>query len=259
MKRLLLLLVALPILATAQPSRYTVANAHSHNDYEQAVPFYWAYGEAFGSIEADVYLIHDTLFTAHDSAELARHRSLEDLYIKPLDSAVQRHGGYPYADTGRDLQMLIEPKTDGTPIIAALLKLLQRYPRLTSSPQLRWTITGNRPDPGTFPSYPPFIWFDGEFDKTYTPASLARVALFSDDYRTYARWWGRGAMTDGERQRLQAAIARAHGLGKPIRFWDAPDMPVAWRALMDLGVDYLNTDHIKALATFLAANGGPVR
>src|ERR1700744_3759708 len=108
MKKALLVFLLIPFCGMAQ--RYTVANCHSHNDYEQAVPFHWAYGEAFGSIEADVFLIHDTLFLAHDTPEQKRHRTLEDWYIKPLDSAVASHGGYPYADTGRNLQMLIEPK-----------------------------------------------------------------------------------------------------------------------------------------------------
>lgn len=231
--------------------RYTVANCHSHNDYEQKVPFHWAYGAGFGSIEADVFLIHDTLFLAHDTPELKRHRTLEDWYIKPLDSAVATHGGYPYADTARNLQMLIEPKLAGAPTIAALLKILKRYPRLTANTKLRWTITGNRPDPSTFPSYPSYIWFDGEFEKTYSAAALSRVALFSDDYQRYARWWGRDTLPASERARLKIMIDKAHAMGKPIRFWDAPDVPAAWVQLMGLGVDWLNTDHIQALSTYL--------
>lgn len=250
MKKTLLLFLLAPVFARAQQG-YTVANCHSHNDYEQKVPFHWAYGAGFGSIEADVFLIHDTLFLAHDTPELKRHRTLEDWYIKPLDSAVAVHGGYPYADTARNLQMLIEPKLAGAPTIAALLKILQRYPRLTANVKLRWTITGNRPDPGTFPSYPSYIWFDGEFDKTYSPASLSRVALFSDDYQRYARWWGRDTLPAAERARLKTMIDKAHSMGKPIRFWDAPDMPAAWVQLMGLGVDWLNTDHIQALSAYL--------
>jgi alkaline phosphatase len=243
----------------AQPSHYTVANVHSHNDYEQAVPFHWAYNASFGSIEADVFLIRDTLFLAHDTPELKRHRTLEDWYIKPLDSCVASHNGYPYADTLRNLQMLIEPKLAGVPTVAALLRLLKRYPRLTANIRLRWTITGNRPDPSSFPTYPSFIWFDGEFSKNYTPQALARVALFSDDYRNYSHWWGRDTLPAVDKARLAAAIARAHAYGKPIRFWDAPDAPVAWKQLMELGVDYLNTDHIKALATYLDPTAAPAR
>lgn len=41
----------------AQEKEYTVANAHSHNDYEQPNPFFEAYGEQFGSIEAAIFLM----------------------------------------------------------------------------------------------------------------------------------------------------------------------------------------------------------
>jgi alkaline phosphatase len=151
------------------------------------------------------------------------------------------------------LQMLIEPKGPGVPTIAALLKVLARYPRLTANPHLRWTITGNRPDPSTFPTYPSFIWFDGEFEKTYSPGALARVALFSDDFRNYSFWLGRIELPAADRARLKAAVDRAHAMGKPVRFWDAPDSPAAWKQIMELGADWINTDHIKALSAYLAA------
>ncbi|MBE7174721.1 MAG: alkaline phosphatase [Williamsia sp.] len=46
-------------------------------------------------------------------------------------------------------------------------------------------------------------------------------------------------------------INKAHDLHKPVRFWGAPDVVNAWYQLMKLGVDYINTDHIPALASFL--------
>ncbi len=46
---LLLLFLFLVSETNAQPV-YTVANAHSHNDYEQKIPFWIAYNEGLGSI-----------------------------------------------------------------------------------------------------------------------------------------------------------------------------------------------------------------
>jgi hypothetical protein len=40
---------------------YTIANTHSHNDYEQRVPFWTAYNAQFGSIEADIFLVDGRL------------------------------------------------------------------------------------------------------------------------------------------------------------------------------------------------------
>ena len=39
-------------------------------------------------------------------------------------------------------------------------------------------------------------------------------------------------------------------LHKPVRFWDAPDNANAWKQLEQLGVEYINTDHIRELAAF---------
>ena len=49
---------------------YTSANAHSHNDYLQHTPFYQAFNEQFGSIEADIHLRNGLLLVAHDSADV---------------------------------------------------------------------------------------------------------------------------------------------------------------------------------------------
>ncbi|MEJ7912232.1 MAG: alkaline phosphatase, partial [Chitinophagaceae bacterium] len=48
------------------------------------------------------------------------------------------------------------------------------------------------------------------------------------------------------------AVSRAHALKKPIRFWAAPDSPNAWYTLMGLDVDYINTDKIFEITSFLS-------
>ena len=100
------LILALAILISnsilAQPTYYSVANAHSHNDYEQQAPFYNAYNEEFGSIEADIHLVNGTLLVGHDKADLSPEKTLENLYLIPLkDSKIQN----------RSLQLLIDIKT----------------------------------------------------------------------------------------------------------------------------------------------------
>ena len=49
----------------AQVKVYTVANAHSHNDYKNNIPFLRAYEKGFGSIEADVFAVNGKLMVAH--------------------------------------------------------------------------------------------------------------------------------------------------------------------------------------------------
>ena len=67
--------------ATAQVNKYSQANAHSHNDYEQKNPFHEAYNEQFGSIEADVHLVEGKLLVGHDSKDLSQSRTLENLFL----------------------------------------------------------------------------------------------------------------------------------------------------------------------------------
>ena len=68
------------ISANAQQTKtYTVADAHSHNDYKNNIPFLRAYEKGFGSIEADVYAVNGQLMVAHDKKEISAKRSLKIL------------------------------------------------------------------------------------------------------------------------------------------------------------------------------------
>src|SRR3954466_10464855 len=101
------------ITTLAQYSRhYTISNAHSHNDYEQASPFYAAYEASFGSMEADIFLVNNELLVAHEQKELYLHRTLDSLYLQPLKAALEKNSGYPYRDSTHPLQLLIDIKTD---------------------------------------------------------------------------------------------------------------------------------------------------
>lgn len=39
--------------------------------------------------------------------------------------------------------------------------------------------------------------------------------------------------------------------GKKARLWGAPDTPLAWRILLELGMDFINTDAPQELNRFL--------
>ncbi|WP_242696421.1 phosphatidylinositol-specific phospholipase C/glycerophosphodiester phosphodiesterase family protein [Longitalea luteola] len=251
MNKLLFIVVFLTgTAALAQPSVYTTANAHSHNDYEQPVPLNAAYNEKFGSIEADIFWHNGELLVAHTTSELVLHRTLEELYLKPLQAYIKKNKGYIYADTSRRLQFMIDIKTEAVATLNKLVELLQKYPAITNCPSLRIAISGNRPDVTAYASYPSFIWFDGELYKEYPAAALSRIVMMSDNLKKYTPWNGNGNIPAAQRDTLQQLVNRAHAQGKTVRFWAAPDNPNAWRQLMKLQVDYINTDSIKALSAF---------
>src|SRR5436190_5114976 len=51
--------------------------------------------------------------------------------------------------------------------------------------------------------------------------------------------------------KIASLVSKVHALKKPIRFWASPDHVDTWNQLMQMGVDYINTDHIAELAAFL--------
>jgi alkaline phosphatase len=230
---------------------YSIAKAHSHNDYKQDTPFYKAYRAGFASLEADIYLQNGSLLVAHEPEELDSSKTLQHLYLDPLRERVKTNNGFPFSDNTKQLQLLIDIKTDSVHTLDRLVQVLHSYPQLTSCNNIRFVITGNRPGQLLFVSYPRFIFFDGVLSQTYNHEALSRIRLMSDNFADYSLWTGQGKLDPASTDKIKNAIDRAHALGKPVRFWNAPDNENAWLTLMTLKADYINTDHIPELSLFL--------
>ena len=54
---------------------------HSHNDYWRDLPFWSALSVGCASIEADVWLINETLYVGHEQAALSSTRTLQSSLI----------------------------------------------------------------------------------------------------------------------------------------------------------------------------------
>ncbi len=189
-----------------QTIHYTTQNAHSHNDYEQKIPFLMAYNESFGSIEADIFLRNSELIVAHDEKELSYNRSFRKLYLENIDSCLRKNGGYPYKDSSRWLQLLIDIKTDSVETLGKLIILLEQFPAIIHNRHIFLVITGNRPDPDSFKHYPDYIWFDGVLSRTYTKDQLVRIKMLSDDFKYYSTWRGDGEIPAGDTKKLTSRI-----------------------------------------------------
>jgi alkaline phosphatase len=232
---------------------YSVANAHSHNDYMQDVPFWDAYYAHFGSVEADVFPVKGQLWVAHTEKELSPDRTLDHLYLSNISRQIKLNKGHIYSGNPQKLQLLIDIKKDAPASLTALVNELKKYPEITDNPAIRIVITGDRPEPKDFKNYPDYLYFDGNPDQDYTADQLKRVGMFSSDFAGLVKWSGKGIPGDEETAKIRKAVEKAHARNKPVRFYGAPDFTNAWVNLMDLGVDYLNTDHIPDLKKFLNA------
>jgi len=226
---------------------YTVANAHSHNDYVNDIPFYRAFNKGFASIEADIYPINGDLLVAHDSVELSTERTLLNMYIKPAAESLK--------GASQKLQLLIDVKNDHREALKLLIKQLEPYRAILSVPDrpaaLTVVISGERPSPSLFHTYPDYIWFDGDLKSPYTEEQWKRVGLVSFSFTDFSKWNGLGRPVADDRLKIKQIIEQVHNFKKKIRFWGAPDTPSSWLEQMNMGVDLIGTDRIEELGTFL--------
>lgn len=255
MRKLLFLILLSLFTVLHQKAQYSTLNAHSHNDYEQEAPFFSACNAHFGSIEADIWFVNDELFVAHNSDQITPEGTLDALYIQPIVMKFKENGGKAWKDQEGTFQLLIDLKTPYKPTLNLLSEKLKKYPEVfdpeMNKNAVRVVISGNRPAPSEFADYPDFILFDGNLDFRYDDQQLKRIALFSNNLSEFTSWNGEGSIPENEVQRLKQVIDSVHGLNRKIRFWNAPDTPNAWETLMNLKVDYINTDHIQQLEKFL--------
>lgn len=248
----LLILISLPYQVYAQ---YSTLNAHSHNDYENTPPFWLAYNNHFGSIEADIWAVKDELFVSHYEKDIISSRTLDSLYIQPIVRIYRQNGGRAWKDNPGTFQLLIDLKTPVEPTLSLLIQKLILYPEvfnpLMNKNAVRIVITGNRPDPGKFVNYPAFVFFDGNVALEYDNDQLKRIALYSENFRNYSTWNGEGEIIEKENVRLDGIIDSVHSMKKKIRFWNAPDGANSWNTFMKMKIDFINTDHIRELADHL--------
>lgn len=252
---LVVLALGLSVMSCAvRPIQYSTENAHSHNDYEQKQAFTAASSAAFGSIEADIFLVNDHILVAHSQKELDPARTLVSMYLDPLTTQIKDNQGFPYKDHHKDLQLLIDLKDDNaTTEYVKAVELLNTFPEIVTNKQLIITFTGNIPVDSIMETAPAFVHFDGIPFHDYSIAAEKRVYMFSDNFKTYSNWDGLSEIAQLDYDKLKAVVTMAHHKSKKVRFWNAPDNPKAWALMQKLGVDYINTDHIDELARYLNA------
>jgi len=242
------LLASICITVNAQTREYTVADAHSHNDYKNNIPFLRAYEKGFGSIEADVFAVNGQLMVAHDKKDISASRSLKILYIDPLIEKFKR-------DDQRKLRLLIEIKEDHKAILPLVIKELKPLEKYFSYPghpgRLSIVMTGAVPPAAELNNYPDWISFDVDHLNGFTPKQWQRIGLVSFPFGKYTKWNGKGVLNREEIGRIKGGIDSVHNSGKMIRFWETPDTKSSWLALIRLGVDVIGTDKVEELGDFL--------
>ncbi len=244
-------LLLIPVLCISTFSLFAQpisrAKIHSHNDYAQKVPFWSAYANGLNSIEVDIFLKNDKLYVTHGESEIIQDRTLENLYLQPIQKTVQLKLGQP-----QELQLLIDMKSEPYTTLEKLISILENYPNLINNRNISIVLSGNRPEVNEYVNYPDYIHFDYQkLEDIQNDNTWDKVALISLNFKTFSPWNGKGRLTDDDYKKVKAVIDKAHSYGKPFRFWGAPDSKTAWKAFSDMGVDFINTDLPYASASYL--------
>ncbi len=232
--------------------KYTVANAHAHNDYIHKVPFYTAFDAGFGSIEADVYPVNGVLLVAHGRKDIKVENTLKTLYLDPLLNKLAQ-------DSTRHLKLLIDIKENYRSSLQLLLEALKPLKKYLFSPdntanQVTILISGERPPPSEYQDYPSYIFFDDDLKLPHSSAEWKRVGQVSLSFERYSKWKGTDSISTSDKSILQKVVDSVHQSGKTIRFWAAPDTESSWKLQMQLGADLIGTDKIPELTDFLKEN-----
>ena len=246
--------------------------AHAHNDYEHERPLYDALDHGFKSVEADVWLIDGELVVSHDDPRLPTTAppkgTLESLYLSPLRRQIKANGGSVYRGDPDYFTLLIDIKSEDEATYRTLHEELEDYtgiltkfgPRGVRDGAVTAIVSGNRPRAYMEAQKVRFAAYDGripdDLGGSQNPQSF--VPLVSQNWTRLFTWQGVGPMPEAERQKLRGIVDTAHANGQRVRFWATPEITGAreavWEELIAAEVDYINTDNLAALETFLLAN-----
>ncbi|GCD90577.1 glycerophosphodiester phosphodiesterase family protein [Nocardioides sp. LS1] len=238
--------------------------AHAHNDYEHRHPLTDALDHGFTSVEADVWLVDGQLLVAHDRDQVVPGRTLESLYLSPLEARRKMNGGTEYPGWHGNFQLLVDVKSDASTTWPAIDRVLREHPNLmttytpssTKPGAVSAVISGNRDRAAMLAQPTRYAGYDGRLADLDQGTSPSFMPLVSDNWTNTFTWDGTGPMPAAEEQKLRDIVARAHQQGYRLRFWATNDVAGAsrtalWSELVKVGVDQINTDDLAGLQKFL--------
>ena len=235
-----------------------LTRVHAHNDYEHKRPLFDALDQGFCSVEADIFLVDGKLLVGHTRSSLRPERTLQALYLDPLQKRVAENGGRVYKN-GPPVTLFIDLKTNGPKTYAALRPVLQQYldmitlhlPKGAQQRAIDVVITGACPREIIEAENDRLASIDGKAGDLDSDEPADLIPVISENWRTFFKWRGKGPQPADEREKLQSFVKKAHAHGRRIRFWNAPDNLAAWQELYAANVDLINTDDLPGAARFL--------
>jgi len=231
---------------------------HSHNDYQHTHPLQDALDAHFYSVEADVFLVGSEVKVSHDG--LAFKGTLKALYLDPLQARVDATGSV-YGD-GVPFTLWVELKQGSKELRAALREVLDGYPMLTTFTDDAITrgpvtvvLTGDAASKAAYVTEGATrkACRDADDYASDDPPADNRWRAYALSWGSYSAWDGHGTIPEKERARLACITEGAHQKGRTVRLYATPETKEYWRIALELGVDFVNTDQLGELSSFLAS------
>ena len=246
--------------------------AHAHNDYVHQRPLLDALSHGFCSVEADIFLVNGELVVGHNIDDTKPERTLESLYLKPLQVRVRQNNGRVFTN-GPSITLLVdfkldEKRTGKDPVksaeesertYAVFNALLRKYESILTrfsdsgikTNAITVLVTGARPASIYQEKGERLAAIDGHLSDLDSKLPFTLVPLVSDKWSLVFQWNGRQTFGAAEKAQLEQLVKKAHGQGRRLRFWGIPDREEVWQVLLESGVDLINSDNLSGLEEFL--------
>jgi len=234
--------------------------AHAHNDYAHKHPLHNALKQGFTSIEADVYLHNNQLVVSHLPIGLNKKKTLEELYLQPLQVIIEKNKGHVFENDTTPLTLMIDFKTEASATYQRLLEVLKPYStyitqyvngNATQNRPLRILISGSTPRQQLNTNDTVQATIDATIEELIQGRTLPQnTSRCSSPWLSFFSWTGAGKMPEKSFRQLKEYCQLAHERNFEIRFYAIPDKPKVWRALLDAGVDRINTDKLSSFRNF---------
>lgn len=120
-----------------------------------------------------MFLKNGILFITHALANIVPDSDIEYLYLKPLSKKLTES-----SIVMKELQLLIDVKSEAKTTLNQLIKILRTYPDLITNDEISFVVSGNRPPLDEYVNYPDYILFDYQSLEGITHTeTLKKIAL----------------------------------------------------------------------------------
>lgn len=242
-------------------SNIPLTQAHAHNDYQHPQPLLDALNHGFTSIEVDVFLMNGELYVYHNRPIFPNpKRTLTKLYLEPLLARYKVTGGQFFKDSNQSISLMIDIKNRKNQTYEVLKKTIEPFQEMLTSwenneactKSVNIILSGKRPIRKVIAETQRWVQLDGricDLGKHYHPELMPLVSGHYDEVCD-ASWLFRKCH-QVKLKNIGNIAKKVAAEGKKLRIWKTPENTKTWNALLNKGVDIINSDSLQLLSNFL--------